>query len=254
MNAFDRRSKIVGHLRDNRRASTRTLSELFQVSEATIRHDLNNLEQQGWIARVHGGAEISPSLQGEQPFVVRQGAHVQEKISIARRAAALVQPGDTIILDGSTTAFQLAQQLKTVQNLRVVTNNLHVVATLSPHAGIEVILLGGIVRSETASVIGPPAEDMLAGLYANKGFFGAAGLTLERGLTDADIREVQVKRAMVKAVDQVNVLLDASKFGQQAFLTFATLADIDHLFTDDQIPPHYVEACREAGIKLTIIQ
>ena len=253
MGAFDRRSEIVKHLKKNRRASTRTLSDLFQVSEATIRHDLTSLEQDGWLARVHGGAEISPTLQGELSFSVRQQLHLQEKISIARRAAALVQPGDTIILDSSTTAFQLAQQLKAARNLRVVTNNLHVVAVLSPIPDIEVVILGGMVRSETASVVGPQVEETLAGLYAHKGFFGAAGLTLERGLTDADIREVQVKRAMVKVVDQVNVLLDSSKFGQQAFLTFASLVDIDHLFTDTHGPADYLAACREAGIRVVTV-
>ncbi|NJN95071.1 MAG: DeoR/GlpR transcriptional regulator [Anaerolineales bacterium] len=253
MSSFDRRSEIVRYLRENERASTRTLSEHFQVSEVTIRHDLMTLEKQGWLARVHGGAEIAPNLQPEQPFEARQRLHLAEKANIAKAAAALVQPGDTIMLDSSTTAFQLALQLKALTPLRVVTNNLHVVATLSPIQGIEVVLIGGVVRSETASAVGPQAEEMLSHLHANKGFFGAAGLTAERGLTDADIREVQVKRAMVKAVDLVNVLLDASKFGQQSFLTFAPLAEVDHLFTDDKIPAEHVQICEDFGIKLTVI-
>lgn len=253
MKSFDRRSEIVRYLQQNQRASTYTLSQHLGVSEVTIRHDLTTLAQQGWLSRVHGGAEIAPKLQLEQSFEARQRLHLDEKIQIAAAAASLVQPGDTLILDSSTTAFQLALQLKSVANLRVVTNSLHVIATLSPCANIEVIVIGGVVRDETASVVGPLAEEMIAHLHAHKGFFGAAGLTPERGLTDADIREVQVKRAMVKAVEQVNVLLDASKFGQQSFLTFAPLSDVDHIITDENIPAEYRSICREFGINLTVV-
>jgi len=253
MDTFDRRSEIIRHLQQNQRASTRSLSELFQVSEVTIRHDFNTLEQQGWITRVHGGAELAARLQSEQSFAARQTLHLGEKINIARAAAGLVEPGDTIIMDSSTTAFQLALQLQEMRDLRIVTNNLHVVTALSPAAGIEVMLLGGIVRSETSSVVGPPAEEMLSRLNADKGFFGAAGLTLERGLTDADLREAQVKRAMVKAVGQVNILLDSSKFGQRAFATFATLSEVDHLFTDDKIPVEYREAGQAVGLDLCLV-
>jgi DeoR/GlpR family transcriptional regulator of sugar metabolism len=202
---------------------------------------------------VHGGAEIAPKLQLEQSFEVRQRLHLDDKVHVAAAAAALVQPGDTIILDSSTTAFQLALQIKAVTDLRVVTNNLHVVANLSPCPNIEVIVVGGVIRDETASVVGPLAEEMLAHLHTPKGFFGAAGLTPERGLTDADIREVQVKRAMVKATDQVHVLLDASKFGQQSFLTFAPLSDVDHIVTNENIPAEYRQICREFGINLTVV-
>lgn len=253
MKSFDRRSEIVRYLQQNQRASTYTLSQHLGVSEVTIRHDLTTLAQQGWLSRVHGGAEIAPKLQLEQSFEVRQCLHLNEKVHIAAAAASLVQPGDTLILDSSTTAFQLALQLKSVANLRVVTNNLHVIAALSPCSNIEVIAIGGVVRDETASVVGSLAEEMISHLHAHKGFFGAAGLTPERGLTDADIREVQVKRAMVKAAEQVNVLLDASKFGQQAFLTFAPLSDVDYIITDENIPAEYRSICQEFGINLTIV-
>ena len=192
-------------------------------------------------------------LQDEQPFAMRQGLQLEEKIGIAKAAALLVKPGDTIILDSSTTAFQLALQLKEFTDLRVVTNNLPVVSALSVCHGIEVIIIGGIVRGETASVVGPPAEEMMANWHAHQGFFGAAGLTRQRGLTDADIREAQVKKLMVKAVDKVNILLDASKFGKQSFSTFAGVKDVDQVFTDNNIPEKFVELCREFEIKLSVV-
>lgn len=253
MSSFNRRSEIVRYLQEKQRASTRALSERFDVSEVTIRQDLNKLEESGWLNRVHGGAELAPHLQGEQPFSVRQKLHLAEKASIARAAAETIQSGDTILLDGSTTAYQLALHLHKTRDVRVVTNNLYAASVLATHRAIELVLLGGVVRGETATVVGPPAEEMLAGVHADKGFFGAAGLVPERGLTDADIREVQIKRAMIKAVDWVNVLLDASKFGVQAFLPFATLQEIHRLFTDDKIPTAYVELCREHEIDLVVV-
>jgi DeoR/GlpR family transcriptional regulator of sugar metabolism len=257
MSAFDRRSEIIRYLQENQRASTRRLSELFEVSEVTIRHDLNKLEEKGWISRVHGGAEIVQRVQRllpEQSFEVRQSLHIAEKNRIAQAAAALVQPGDTIIMDISTSVFQMVLHLQKLTSLRVVTNCLRTADALTSCSnGIEVVLLGGTIRCETASVVGPFAEDMLANLHADKGFLGTAGLTPERGLTDVDSREIQVKRAMVKAVDQVNILADSSKFGEQAFLTFAKLEEIDHLFTDDKFPAEYIDVCQAAGLELTIV-
>ena len=253
MDTFDRRSEIVKFLQRSERASTRALSALFNVSEVTIRHDLNELEKRGWISRVHGGAEIVPRLQHEQSFALRQQHHLKEKLRIAKAAAATISPGDTVLLDSSTTVFQLALQLRERTDLRVITNNLGVVSALSVNPDIEVVIVGGVVRGKTASVVGASAEAMLAEWHADKGFFGAAGLVQEKGLTDADMREVQVKRAMIKAVNEVNALLDASKLGQQAFLTFAGLADIDHLFTDDQISDAYIDLCQGFGIQLSVV-
>lgn len=249
MNAFDRRSEIVRYLQQNERASTQALSRLFDVSEVTIRHDLNELVQRGWVSRVHGGAEVVQRLQYEQSFAERRAINLDAKISIARAAVSLVQKGSTIILDSSTTTFQLALLLNDMRDLRVVTNNLHVVSILSANKDIEVIIVGGIVREETASIVGPPAAEMLARWHADQGFFGAAGLTERRGLTDVDIRETTVKQAMIAAVDKVNVLLDVSKFGKQAFSTFANLEEIDELITDRPVGEEYSDLLQRFGIK-----
>jgi len=259
MDTFDRRSEIIRLLQDRGRASTRELSERFGVSEVTIRNDLELLEQQGWLERVHGGAAISPRLLAEQPFAVRQQQHVPEKMKLARYAVELLRPGDTILLDSSTTVFELARAIAGLNAggkrfpLRVVTNNLYAVGLLAACPAIELIILGGVVRGETGSVVGPFATEMLRSLHADKGFFSASGLTLTRGFTDADIREVEMKRAMLAAASQVYVLLDASKFDQQSFLSFAPLSAIHHLITEAGIPPEYVTACQQFGITLSIV-
>lgn len=249
MNAFDRRSEIVRYLQQEERASTQLLSQMFDVSEVTIRHDLNELNKRGWVTRVHGGAEVVQRLQYEQSFAERRAINLDAKIAIAKTAVSLVEPGSTIMLDSSTTAFQLALLLSSMRDLRVVTNNLHAVSILSTNKDIEVIIVGGVVREETASIVGPPAVEMLGRWHADQGFFGAAGLTERRGLSDVDVRETNVKRAMVEAVDRVNVLLDASKFGKQAFSTFANLEVIDELITDKPVTEEYSDLFRRFGIK-----
>ena len=252
MNSFERRNAIINSLRESERLSTRALSEAFQVSEVTIRTDPTNLEEQGWVQRVHGGVELAPRWRAEQSFADRQTERIAEKRQLAKAAARLVRPGDTLVIDGSTTAFQLALHLREMSDLRVVTNNLQVALALAANPGIEVMILGGIVRGKNASVVGSHVAEMLSGLHAVRGFFGASGLAAERGLTDADVREVEAKRAMVRAVDEVVALLDASKFGQQAFLTFARLDQVHHIITESDPSPEYRNLCRVNNIELLI--
>ena len=253
LSSFERRTAILDYVRAHERASTRQLSEIFRVSEVTIRSDLSLLEGSGLLERKHGGAEFARALQAEQPFDVRRGTHLVEKAAIAQAAASLIEPGHYIMLDASTTAYQLAWQIKDRRDLTIITNSLQAGLLLFNNAALEVVLIGGQLRGGVGSVVGLLAEEMLAKLHAQRGFFGAAGFTIERGLTDADLREVQIKRSMIAAVDEVVVLMDSSKFGQHALLTFAGLADIDHLITDNGIPPEYVQTCGQSDIQLTII-
>ncbi|MFO7634717.1 MAG: DeoR/GlpR family DNA-binding transcription regulator, partial [Caldilinea sp.] len=183
LRAFDRHTAIVDYLRLYERASTRQLSRHFGVSEVTIRSDLTSLERDGWLVRRHGGAELARTDQGEQLFAERHRAHRLEKAEIARAAAELVAPDTTILLDASTTTYQLALEIRDRRNLTIITNNLPAATLLSENPSLEVILIGGQIRGGVGSVVGVLAEEMLAKLHAARGFFGAAGLTLDRGLT-----------------------------------------------------------------------
>jgi len=253
MSAFDRRSAILEYLQLHGRASTSELSQQFGVSEVTIRTDLVALQESGWLDRRHGGAEVAPRTVGEQPFDQRRGLRGQEKAEIARAAVAMVQPGDHILLDGSTTAYHLALQLRGLQDVTVITNNLRVAQVLAENPGLEVLLIGGVLRGGTWSTVGLLAEEMLAKLHARRGFFGAAGFTLDRGFTDADTREVQIKRALVAAAGRVTVLLDSTKLGQQALLTFAQLSQVHCVVTDRGLAPAYAEAMRQAGVEIIVV-
>ena len=237
--AFERRNRIIEQLRTNQRVSTRSLSDLYHVSEVTIRHDLRTLESEGWLARIHGGAQSGPRLETELPMSVREKQNLEAKQRIAQAALAFIEDGDTIVLDSSTTALQLSRLLTERRNLTVVTNNYQIPLLLCPTGHMEIIVLGGSVRGSTWSVVGPLAEEFISGLRINKGFFGAAGISLTRGLTDADMREVQIKREMAKASQQLYALVDATKFGKEAFSTTIALERLDCVISNG-IPAEFM--------------
>ena len=248
---FERRTQIIDYLRESPRVSTRELGIQFAVSEVTIRHDLDILEREGWITRVHGGAELIPRLQLEQSYKERETLNLVAKIRIARAASALIREGDTILIDSSTTAFQLTACLNDFKHLTVITNHFHVARVLSPMSNIDLLLLGGTVRSETWSIVGSLAEETARGLHARLGFFGAAGITLERGSMDADIREVGVKRAMASAAQHIVLLADSSKFGRESLRTAIEFSHIAHLFTDKQLEANYINELNQTTINWT---
>jgi DeoR family fructose operon transcriptional repressor len=250
---FDRHTRIIDALREQRRISTRALSQRFDVSEVTIRKDLAALEKQGWLQRVHGGAEALRTPQPEQSFAERRHLHAREKERLAEAAAHLVQPGQTLILDNSTSAYQLALQLCQTSDLRIVTNSFPAASAVAGCRNIEVVVLGGVLRPETSSIVGPFLGQMLDHLHADWLFLGASGVSVARGLTDADIREVEAKRAMVHAARQVVALVDGSKFHAESFLTFATLGEVDILISDEQPPEDIAIACVREQVQVRVV-
>jgi DeoR/GlpR family transcriptional regulator of sugar metabolism len=251
--AFERRTKIVDAVRAAQRLSTRQLSDMFDVSEVTIRQDLARLEDEGLIERIHGGAAVTSRLQAEETHAERASRNLLEKQRIGKAAAALVRDGETILLDSSTTAFQMTPYLAEMRGLRVITNQFHVARVLSAVPSIQVILLGGALRAETWSMVGPLAEDMLSRLHAGTGFFGAAGVSLERGFTDADPREVYIKRAMTEIVDSVIVLIDSNKFGRQALMQAIPLERASRVITTTDAPRDGVAGLLARGITVETV-
>lgn len=240
-------------LRQSRRCSTRELSDLFGVSEVTIRQDLTLLEEEGFIERVHGGAVLTPRLQSEETRDQREVLCLEEKQRIARAAAAYVQSGDTILLDSSTTAFQMTPFLAEKRDITVVTNQFHIARVLSGVPTVTVTMIGGTLRRETWSMIGPLAEHAASRVTAKLGFFGSAGVTLTRGLTDADPREVSIKRVMAAAAERIFVLVDSSKFGRSALLQTIPLNRVSQLITTAGAPAEMIDALTAREIVVQIV-
>ncbi|MCE5258882.1 MAG: DeoR/GlpR family DNA-binding transcription regulator, partial [Chloroflexi bacterium] len=206
----ERLDAICRQLAENGYVSVNELSERTGVSSATIRSDLEWLEQNGRLLRTHGGAVPFQLNEGALSFAVRQRENVAAKERIGAAAAEYVSDGEAIVLDASTTAWQMAKHLINRRDLTVVTTGLYVALELLRAPGITVIIPGGAVWREAASIIGPLSAEFLERGNLQKGFFSGRGLSILDGLTDANQAEVELKRQLISAVRQVNVIVDAS--------------------------------------------
>lgn len=249
----ERLEQILALLQERQRVSVADLSERFGVSAVTIRHDLATLEERGLLVRTHGGALISPTTGPEPAFAYRQKLRAAEKERIGRAAAELVQDGDTIALDASTTAWQVACQVKDRHELTVVTNGLFIALEFLRSPGVTVVMPGGTLRSASASLVGELGARVLDHNHVQRGFFGARGLTLEEGLTDVNQYEVALKRHMVEISKEVIAIVDASKWGEVAFASFASLAQVARVIGDTTAPVEMVDALGERGIDVTLV-
>jgi DeoR/GlpR family transcriptional regulator of sugar metabolism len=226
------------------------LAEVFSVSEVTVRSDLTELARQGLVARVRGGVRALQHGQSEVGFDLRLRLEVERKRAVARAAAALVDEGEAVALDASTTAYYLALELRTKRELVVVTNGLLVATALADAPGISVLVTGGMLRLSAMSLVGDLGTDVLRTTRINKGFLGARGLSMERGLMDLNPDEVRIKQEMADACEQVYGIFDGTKWHRSALLTFVAVDQLAGIITDSGAPESEVEAWRAAGVNV----
>ena len=243
----ERHSRILSLLQQNGSISVTQLSELFKVSEVTIRKDLSYLEQQKKLYRTHGSAILISPYISDRHVNEKEKKNVAEKRAIGAAAAALVSQDDSIIIASGTTMAFLAREIKPVGRLTVITAAVPVTQILSQHADVDVIQLGGITRSSSVSVVGPFAESMLRNFNCSKLFVGVDGIDTEFGL------EASLNGAMINAAQKVVVLADSSKFGRRGFSKICDLEAVDRIITDSGVQPLYLERLRERGIEVTVV-
>jgi len=258
-----RRHSILHELAENQAVSVSDLSKRHRVSEVSIRRDLSRLVRAGQLRRIHGGAVVA--AEPDQPITSLSPAsepHAVDETSavkarIGQSGAALVQPGERLILDSGTTALEVARhlphQLRKAGNLTIITNSLPIVHELGPEKGINLILLGGIYLPQYEVVVGPSVVDQLSTLHADKLFLGADGLTLSRGITNANVLEAEVDRSGIAAASQVIVVADSGKIGRIGLTTLKPLADIHRLITDVGAPDEFVAELRALGVEVTLV-
>jgi DeoR/GlpR family transcriptional regulator of sugar metabolism len=254
--APERQEQIAQMVMDAGRVRVTDLAAQFGVSPVTIRKDLLVLESEARLIRTHGGA-IPPrgSNRPEPAFDVRERLQREEKSRIGAAAAALIQDGDSIVFDASTTALYVARHLKqrSWHQLTVVTNSIRIALELAGHPGITVLMLGGRVRSEALSVVGPLGDGVFRRINVQKAFIGAVGLTLDAGLSDAMEEEAQIKRSMVTAAREVYALVDHTKFGRTASATFCRADRLTGILTDEAAPAEMVDELRSLGVVVTLV-
>lgn len=252
----ERREQIVNILSERERVTVNELSEMLNVSSVTVRSYLNALAEEGRIVRVHGGAALArPSMKQEMTFAARQRHRAREKHALARLAATLVNPADSIFLDSSTTALAVGQAIKaapSVNNVTVLTTGLWTAVAIMDSPNIHTIVAGGSLGSMSGSLSGPITREMLGRYNINKAFVGALGLTLENGLSDNDLLEIELKQGIVESAKEVIAVVDGSKFGQTGLASFARIDQLDTIVTEDSAPPEMIDALRERGVQVLV--
>lgn len=249
----ERKLGIFNYVQTNERASVQELAQHFGVSESTVRRDLKDLEESGQLRRTHGGAVAIQSDNSELSFMEKEDRFRLQKETIAKVAAALVQEGDTILLDSGSTTYYLAKELKTINKLTVVTNSVVVAQELAHLPNISLVMTGGTVRHETLAMVGPIAERTLEMLRVNKVFLAINGFDAQHGLTTPSITEAEMKRKMIQVGKQVILLADHSKYAKVSFAKVAGTGQINQLITDWQLPAVGAAELEEAGVEVTIV-
>ena len=248
----ERHNEILRLVAEEGRVSVTELSRIFGVSGVTIRSDLHALAAQNLLIRTHGGAVPSNRSLSVLPLTTRLQLQAQEKQRIGRAAARMVADGDAIFLDTSSTTLAIAKHLKQHRNLTIITNSLALAEEMLDAPGLDVVMPGGRLRRNTASLVGIDGLEMLRDFHIQKGFFGVHGITLEKGLTDVSADEADVKQPLVEMCQWVTAVFDSTKWGKVGLASFATLEQIDQIITDDA-PAEMASEVRSLGVELELV-
>ena len=249
-----RQQKILQAIQNNRQATVAELSQLFDVSEVTIRRDLRELANQGVLYRAHGGAvAISPSVT-EPPVVKRMGQTDRCKLGIAQAAARLIFDGDAVFIgSGSTSAF-VARQLIDRKDLTVITNALTVATELASAESITVVVTGGMMRASELSLVGHITEQALREVRVDKIIMGIPAISLEHGLTNDYLPEVMTDRTIIEMAPELILVADHTKFGKVASAFVAPLKRVTCLVTDSETDPEMLSNMEDLGIQVIVAE
>ncbi len=247
-----RRQIILSQIEQSGTVRVADLSSHLQVSEMTIRRDLERLEAEGLLRRTHGGA-VWKGVTPEPPAQVRNARQVQEKERIGRTAAAMVADGEAVLLDSGSTTAQVARSLRERRGLTVVTNDIYVATQFADVNGITVIVPGGVLSAGSFALVGPDAERFLGRVQVDKAFIAAGGVSIEHGLTVSSPLEASVKRIMLATAQQVILCVDHTKIGKSALVPFGQLKHVHSLVTDVGAVDQQLVPLREAGIEVIVV-
>jgi len=251
----ERRSRINELIEARDRATVQELAARFGVSTVTIRSDLDALAKAGGVIRSHGGALRRDEETEDMPLVLKQTLHRGEKMRIAEAAARMIREDETIILDSGTTTAAIASRIGglRLRALTVITNALNVASALANLTHVRLIMIGGLLRQVSSSLVGPQAEQVLRGLHADRLFLGVDSLDPEIGVMTPDILEAQLNALMIEVSQEVVAVADASKFHRRSLSVIAPVEKLHKLVSDTSASPKIVEALRARGVEVILV-
>jgi DeoR family transcriptional regulator of aga operon len=252
----ERRRLIVEYVESNGRATVEELASRFGTSTVTIRNDLETLARSAIIARSHGGAlPVTQTVANDIPLSIKETRSHPQKLRIGHAAAKLIKDGETIILDSGSTTVEIARQIRQMkfQSLTVVTNALNIALELSGLPNIRVMMLGGLLRQTSYSLVGPDAEQALSRISADRLFLGVDGLDPDVGVTTPDPLEASLNALMIRVSRETVAVFDASKLGQRSLSVITPVQSLHAVITDSSAAPEMIRALRNAGVEVTLV-
>ncbi len=245
----ERHKRIIDQLKKESTVRISELSESLGVTRQTVRRDLSELDKDGIIKKVHGGAVLNRT-NIEPPYSARDNTSVTEKQYIGEKAASFIEDGDAIFLDIGTTTLSMAKKLESKKDLTVITNSLLIAIELANNPEIKVIMCGGELRGKELSLSGPISNKSIQDIFIDKAFIGVGGLSLDAGFTDYHLDEAEFRRLMIKNAQKAFALADHSKIDIVAIYKTADLSEIDVLITDMKTPISFVDYLIDNGMKI----
>lgn len=250
MLAIERKNEILETLQKEQRVLVAELSQKYNVTEETIRRDLEKLEKEGFVKKTYGGAVLNKNIAMDMPLKIREKTNRKEKQLIATKVANLIEEGECIMLDSSSTSLMIAQELKKLNKLTVITNSVEVLIELSGNEGINVISTGGMLRDSSLSLVGKAAQEVLSHYNVDKAIISCKGVDIEKGVTDSHEMEADVKVCMCSRAKTVIIAVDSSKLGEVYFVKVCDLKEGDILVTDSLSDERWNEYFEKNGIQV----
>lgn len=250
MLAIERKRKIISLLEERNSVLVPELSKIFSVTEETVRRDLEKLEVDGFLKRTYGGAVINDSINTELPLKIREGTNIEGKQAIGIKVAEYIKDGHTIMLDSSTTALQVAKRIKDKRKITVITNSVKVVSELARARDCKVISTGGTLREKSMSFVGHLTEASIRNFNVDVAIISCKGLDTEKGITESNEMEAEVKNAMIKASDKTFLVVDYTKFNKISFIKMLIMENVDMIFTDKKLTDEWEQFIANKNVEL----
>ncbi len=250
MLAIERRNVILARLQSEGKVIVADLSQEFGVTEETIRRDLEKLDNEGLAKKTYGGAVLNQNLNTDVPFNVRKRSNVELKQRIAEKIAALIQDGDYLMLDASSTAIHVAKSIKNRKNITLITNSVEILLELSDKEGWNVLSTGGVLKQGSLSLVGSSAERMIRGYHVAVAVCSSKGIDLAMGVTESNEKDSEIKRAIFSSANHKVLAIDSTKFDRISFVRVCDLNEVDTIVTDAAPSERWIDYCKQHNIEL----
>lgn len=250
MLAIERRNAILAKLNSQGKVIVTDLSREFNVTEETIRRDLEKLDNEGLATKTYGGAVANQNFNVDLPYNVRKRTNVERKQKMAEKIAEMIHDGDYIMLDASSTAIYVTKCIAHLKNITLITNSVEILMELADKSDWNILSTGGSLKKGALSLVGASAERMIGGFHVDLAVCSSKGIDINMGVTDSNEKDSEIKRAIFAVANRKILAVDATKFDKISFVRVCELSDIDTVVTDEKPNDRWVDYLKDKEVEL----